>query len=164
MSKNYDWSDQAIETIRQMWQAGKSGSQIARDLGGGLTKGAVIGRIHRSGYQARQKQPLYSPIRNKPAAPRFNLPSPHRPPTALMASRVEAAERRAAKLKCEAMTEAPNGGVTLMELTDRTCRWIFGDPRDEAMKYCGAAKSPDAGPWCPDHRAMAYEPRRERST
>ena len=161
----YYWNDFAIETMRALWQEGKSSAQVARDLGGGLTRNAVLGKLHRLGIQGRPVQPRFTPVHRAPPAPkpRLQLPSPHRQPSALMASRVEAAEKRAAKLKCEAMTEAPNGGVTIMELTDRTCRWAFGDPREASFRFCGMAKSPDSGPWCPDHRAMAYEPRRERS-
>ena len=40
-----DWNDETIAALRQMWLEGMSASQVARQLGGGLSRNAVIGFI-----------------------------------------------------------------------------------------------------------------------
>jgi GcrA cell cycle regulator len=155
----YDWTDAAIETIRQMWQDGKSGSQIARDLGGGLTRNAIIGRIHRSGFQARPTRPLMGALTHRAPAtpkPRLQLPSPHRQPSALMASRVEAAEKRAARLVCEA---APTEGkIAFVNLEPHHCKWPYGSG---PFLFCGDRRD-GKSPYCVAHSKAAFEPARRK--
>ena len=50
------WTDERIDTLRTMWEAGQTASQIAEALGG-VSRNAVIGKAHRLGLQ------LYSPYR-----------------------------------------------------------------------------------------------------
>ena len=46
------WTDERIDTLRRMWEAGQTASQIAEELGG-VSRNAVIGKAHRLGLQAR---------------------------------------------------------------------------------------------------------------
>ena len=58
------WTDERIEALKTMWEAGKTASQIADELGG-VSRNAVIGKAHRLGLQSRP-----SPVKpNEPAAP-----------------------------------------------------------------------------------------------
>lgn len=58
------WTDERIETLKKMWEAGQTASQIAEELGG-VSRNAVIGKAHRLELQARP-----SPVRpNEPAPP-----------------------------------------------------------------------------------------------
>ena len=75
------WTEERIETLRKMWEAGQTASQIAEELGG-VSRNAVIGKAHRLGLQARP-----SPVRpNEPAAV---APAP--PPEPVAAEPVPAA-------------------------------------------------------------------------
>ncbi|WP_353203131.1 GcrA family cell cycle regulator [Sphingomonas sp.] len=57
------WTDERIDTLRRMWEAGQTASQIAEELGG-VSRNAVIGKAHRLGLQSRP-----SPVKpNEPAA------------------------------------------------------------------------------------------------
>ncbi|MEG3165868.1 GcrA family cell cycle regulator [Sphingomonas sp. PB2P19] len=57
------WTDERIETLKTMWEAGQTASQIAEALGG-VSRNAVIGKAHRLELQARP-----SPVRpNDPEA------------------------------------------------------------------------------------------------
>ncbi len=57
------WTDERIETLKKMWEAGQTASQIAEELGG-VSRNAVIGKAHRLELQARP-----SPVKpNEPAA------------------------------------------------------------------------------------------------
>ncbi|MGE7206721.1 GcrA family cell cycle regulator [Sphingomonas sp. NPDC019816] len=65
------WTDERIDTLRTMWEAGQTASQIAEALGG-VSRNAVIGKAHRLGLQARP-----SPVRaNEPAAAAVEAPAP----------------------------------------------------------------------------------------
>jgi len=64
----------------------------------------------------------------------------------------EVAEPR--KFEKEAIPEG--GGVALIDLTERMCRWPIGDPREDDFTFCG--RGIRAGtPYCPDHAGAAYQ-------
>ena len=42
------WTDERVEILTKMWAEGNSASQIAKELGG-VTRNAVIGKVHRLG-------------------------------------------------------------------------------------------------------------------
>jgi GcrA cell cycle regulator len=46
------WTDERIETLRKMWEAGQTASQIAEELGG-VSRNAVIGKAHRLALESR---------------------------------------------------------------------------------------------------------------
>ena len=47
-----NWSDDRVEQLKTLWTEGLSASQIARALGG-VTRNAVIGKVHRLGLAGR---------------------------------------------------------------------------------------------------------------
>ena len=51
------WTDERVETLRKLWLDGKSASQIAAELSNGITRNAVIGKVHRLGLSGRVKAP-----------------------------------------------------------------------------------------------------------
>ena len=46
------WTDERVETLKRMWGEGQSASTIAKELGG-VTRNAVIGKVHRLGLSNR---------------------------------------------------------------------------------------------------------------
>ncbi|MBK1636335.1 GcrA family cell cycle regulator, partial [Rhodovulum adriaticum] len=46
------WTEERVETLKRMWAEGQSASQIAKELGG-VTRNAVIGKVHRLGLSNR---------------------------------------------------------------------------------------------------------------
>ncbi|HSF64779.1 MAG TPA: GcrA family cell cycle regulator, partial [Paracoccaceae bacterium] len=50
------WTDERVETLKKMWAEGQSASQIAKELGG-VTRNAVIGKVHRLGLSNRAGGP-----------------------------------------------------------------------------------------------------------
>ncbi len=69
------WTDERIEQLRRLWAEGHSASQIAGTLGGGVSRNAVIGKIHRLGLSGRVK--TARPAARRPAAP--VAPPPRQP-------------------------------------------------------------------------------------
>src|SRR2546430_17469210 len=62
------WTDERVETLKKLWADGHSASQIAAELGG-ITRNAVIGKVHRLGLAGRAKSPASAaPRQRKPRA------------------------------------------------------------------------------------------------
>ncbi len=49
----------------------------------------------------------------------------------------------------------PLAGVSLLDLSNRQCRWPLGDMIEPAMRFCGH-DAPIGSPYCAAHRAVAY--------
>src|ERR1700741_3654370 len=54
--KSMSWTDERVELLKKLWSDGLSASQIAAELGG-ITRNAVIGKVHRLGLSGRAKSP-----------------------------------------------------------------------------------------------------------
>src|SRR5690348_9934005 len=52
MTQLLNWTDDRVEQLKNLWTEGLSASQIARALGG-VTRNAVIGKVHRLGLAGR---------------------------------------------------------------------------------------------------------------
>ncbi|MDW4548330.1 GcrA family cell cycle regulator [Defluviimonas sp. D31] len=104
------WTDERVETLKKMWAEGQSASQIAKELGG-VTRNAVIGKVHRLGLSNRvggapepkAKAPEAAPkpeprpaAAAKPAAPRAE-PKPAAQSAAAAPQRAEPAQPAAAQ-------------------------------------------------------------------
>jgi len=65
------WTEERVETLKRMWGEGQSASQIAKELGG-VTRNAVIGKVHRLGLSNRagggSQAASKTPAKEKPAA------------------------------------------------------------------------------------------------
>ena len=66
------WTDERVKKLTLLWKSGNSASKIAIDLGEGVSRNAVIGKIHRlglsergSGSIANQTKKLQKKIRDK---------------------------------------------------------------------------------------------------
>ena len=58
--------------------------------------------------------------------------------------------------------EPIDGRLTVVDLTESSCRWPTGNPRDlNTFRYCGAAAL--SGPYCDRHARLAYMPRLPRA-
>ena len=71
------WTDERVEVLKKMWGEGQSASVIAKELGG-VTRNAVIGKVHRLGLSNRVtsttakpavKEKAKAQVKAKPAAP-----------------------------------------------------------------------------------------------
>ncbi|MDX5350966.1 MAG: GcrA cell cycle regulator [Paracoccaceae bacterium] len=199
------WTDERVETLKRMWSEGQSASQIAKELGG-VTRNAVIGKVHRLGLSNRvggkedeDEAPAAPPAaaaaprpeptpRPEPVAPRAEAPRPAAPapaaPAPAAASNVTPLPLRKAivpagqplppqpslnEISPEALAsvrevEKRARKLTLMELTERTCKWPIGDPATDDFWFCGLPSLPGK-PYCEAHVGVAFQPmsaRRDR--
>jgi GcrA cell cycle regulator len=161
------WTDERVELLKKMWIEGQSASQIAKELGG-VTRNAVIGKVHRLGLSNRNggeagngEGPAGAPRRRsagrRPGAEtggrgaagrarggrgrkrRASRAAPIRPGADARAARSCPAgqplppQPSANEISPEALAnvrevEKKARKLTLMELTERTCKWPIGDP------------------------------------
>ena len=94
------WTDERVETLKKMWGEGQSASQIAKELGG-VTRNAVIGKVHRLGLSNRAGSggnagKAAKDKAAKPAAPK--APPKPRATKAAPASKPKAAEKEVEEL------------------------------------------------------------------
>ena len=81
------WTDERVELLKKMWGEGQSASQIAKELGG-VTRNAVIGKVHRLGLSNRTRraprrerdQGQAGPRPSRPKAQPSPRPNPHAKP------------------------------------------------------------------------------------
>src|ERR1041385_2766683 len=66
------WTDERVDQLRSLWTEGLSASQIARVLGQGITRNAVIAKVHRVGV-AGGAPPARIDRPRLPSAPRIHL-------------------------------------------------------------------------------------------
>ncbi len=123
-----EWTEERIETLKNLWGKGFSARQIAEELGG-VTRNAVIGKANRLGLS----KPTKSAITRKQnrvqqvQAPRIVIPEPQ------------------------------GEGATILTLKSTSCRWPIGHPGEENFRFCGARCAAGA-PYCEAHARMAYQP------
>lgn len=200
------WTDERVETLKRMWGEGASASQIAKELGG-VTRNAVIGKVHRLGLSNRNqgddtKATTEAPkakAKAKAAPPKAAKPDPKpepkpEPPAPaveeddddeprtmaavphgtnvtplrkpLMAGQPLPPQPSANEISPEALAkvnavEKTAKKISLMELTERTCKWPIGDPATEKFWFCGLPVQ--AGkPYCEAHVSVAFQPMSSR--
>ncbi len=148
------WTDERVTTLKKLWLDGLSASQIAKQLGG-VTRNAVIGKVHRLGLSGRAAP-------SQPARPAFKAPRPARP-----VSTAPAAPRRmVAEPVSTPVVSAPlptpvhrieePGSATVLTLGAHMCKWPIGDPSSDGFTFCGRRMG-DAGPYCREHAQVAYQ-------
>jgi GcrA cell cycle regulator len=153
------WTDERVELLKKLWSDGLSASQIAAELGG-ITRNAVIGKVHRLGLSGRAKSA-------SSAAPR---PRKARSPMMRIGRasiRGNTALAHAYEMEAEAAPELIDNVIpigqrrTILELTEQTCRWPVGDPGSTEFFFCGG-NTLGGLPYCAYHSRVAYQPASER--
>ncbi|HEY4200900.1 MAG TPA: GcrA family cell cycle regulator [Devosiaceae bacterium] len=175
------WTDERVELLKKLWMEGLSASQIAAELSDGVTRNAVIGKVHRLKLSARAKpssapRPRTNNNTVRPAPRRVASPSgggsshAHTSSVAgiikrsVMRTQVVGATALAVteEMEVEAyvapaaelfIPEAER--VTLLGLNEHTCKWPIGDPLAPDFYFCGR-DSEEGHPYCQFHSRRAY--------
>lgn len=140
----YPWNTENVARLTKLWGEGFSAGLIADEMQGGLTRCSVIGKVHRLGLIRP-----YGPVHSKrlPAQGRrrkyYPKPREQRPP--------RFTERPAPPPP--RITEPVSRGLSILELTDSTCKYPYGDR--PPFTFCGAT-SMDDSPYCSWHSARCF--------
>ncbi|WGW05151.1 GcrA family cell cycle regulator [Tropicibacter oceani] len=193
------WTDERVELLKKMWGEGQSASQIAKELGG-VTRNAVIGKVHRLGLSNRAGGGAATPPtkaeakpKAKPEAKAKPVKKPEPAPAEVADQEPEAKPAAAApapqpisparkqiipagqplppqpsanEISPEALAkvsaiEKKAKKLTLMELTERTCKWPVGDPATDDFWFCGLPVQ-QGKPYCEAHVGVAFQPMSSR--
>ena len=165
------WTEERVETLKRLWTEGLSASQIAARLAQGVTRNAVIGKVHRLNLAGRAQQPRSTVPRvrqsREPSHP-GRKPSIHLPTAGsnalkpMMRAEMQPRAIPMPEPKPLRLLDLPKDGrVTILHLSDKTCKWPNGDPGSEDFCFCGH-KPRDGSPYCEYHSRLAYQPLQDR--
>lgn len=167
-----NWTDERVELLRKLWSEGLSASQIAAQLGG-VSRNAVIGKVHRLKLSARGRATA-SPARQKKSSQGSSgvktaarAASTARPMTMTIGATALQAQFDAEPVARQVLRPVANVVVPisrrlqLIQLTERTCKWPNGDPLTEDFNFCGNDAA-ETGPYCSYHARIAFQPPSER--
>ncbi|QIB34441.1 GcrA family cell cycle regulator [Ancylobacter pratisalsi] len=161
-----NWTDERVELLKKLWSEGLSASQIAAELGG-VTRNAVIGKVHRLGLSGRAKAmtaaaPRQRKPRPAPASTASARPMVHGNTALATATRVMA-EPEPQELPDPVANVIPMAErCTILDLNEFTCRWPVGDPGKEDFFYCGS-RTKIGTTYCAFHARIAYQPVQDRN-
>ena len=173
-----NWTDERVALLAKLWAEGLSASQIARQLGG-VTRNAVIGKVHRLKLSGRAKTTT-SPNRAKKTSTSTEEVQRTRTTAASTSQlRVRPMVMGNNALKTEMLLDGaaeqryqtssePNVFVmptsrrlALVQLSEKTCRWPVGDPMSADFSFCGHEPR-EGSPYCSFHSKLAFQPASER--
>lgn len=150
------WTEERVKRLRTLWSSGESASQCAAKLGG-ITRNAVISKVHRIGLAGRAtknrsrfvpRQPIQ---RSKPKAVK---PAPQK-----KSSTVQDLLKSLPTEPLPPIDTMP-AAVSMNDLASHHCRAITVDylPFDASAKiYCGQRKVLGT-PYCEDHCRRYFAP------
>ena len=188
------WTDERVETLKKMWGEGQSASQIAKELGG-VTRNAVIGKVHRLGLSNRagsggnastkaapkekpaaaakpapkpaaKAKPASTPPKEEPELDENGIPISAARRAIIPAGQPLPPQPSANEISPEALAkvnevEKTAKKISLMELTEKTCKWPVGDPATDDFWFCGLAVQ-QGKPYCEAHVGVAFQPMSSR--
>ncbi len=178
------WTDERVNLLKKMWGEGQSASQIAKELGG-VTRNAVIGKVHRLGLSNRAgAAPAPAPekkvAKSEPASPAPETKSAVRTISQTKVVEVAITPRKPIVPAGQPLPPQPSANeispetlasvrevektakkITLMELTERTCKWPIGDPATDDFWFCGLGVQ-QGKPYCEAHVSVAFQPMSSR--
>lgn len=151
------WTADRIDRLKVLFGDGLSCGLIAKDLGDGISRNAVIGKINRMGLRPPEKrQPsVCKPARTSAGRSRKSRTEPAKPLTLFW--------RPHDKPPLIPETDepvvvdfVPTNPVRLVDAGEFICRWPLGEPSSE-MLVCGEPTRDQLGcPYCSIHAARAY--------
>lgn len=159
MTNRMDWTEGRLTTVKEMWLAGSTASEIGKAIG--TSRNAVMGRISRMKLPRRtsDSKALTAKLVARPQVKR----KPPKMPSKKGMNRAEVILRNAEFLKIvepfeEVVLDISCRNVSLLELkTFGMCRWPFGDVRAGGVTYCGNDCNVKDS-YCAPHKVLAYRP------
>ncbi len=161
------WNDERVEQLKKLWGEGLSASQIASRLGG-VTRNAVIGKVHRLGLSGRATTSRLKSHRPRPRAAAAAAAAKRMGNKSRFGQVGNPALRALYQPDAEPYVPAVEELVipmaerkTIQTLTECHCRWPIGDPQLPDFHFCGKTKV--AGlPYCEFHARRAFQPPQAR--
>jgi GcrA cell cycle regulator len=135
------WNEELTEKATAMWENGASAKEISNELGCGITRNAIIGKMHRLGVERINPEPVKRIIKPLPPREQNDRSIPYKelpiPPTE------------------DKFKEPVFGMIPLVELSANGCKFPSGEGAE--IVFCG---KPQVGefPYCAAHARIVYRP------
>ena len=159
------WTDERVEQLKKLWSEGLSASQIAGRLGG-VTRNAVIGKVHRLGLSGRATTSRLKTHRPRSRAVAAAKRAPAKQPRFALFGNPELRalyqpEAEPFVPSAEELVIPASERKTIQTLVECSCRWPIGDPQHADFHFCGKNKVPGL-PYCEFHARRAFQPPQPR--
>ena len=202
------WTEERVKKLTLLWKSGNSASKIAVELGEGVSRNAVIGKIHRLGLSERgsglgpKGTKKSSKNQSDDLSTSDKIPNDFISDLKLEQSEKRKGKKRGRKPSIKKLINNENTSdsiskindnflsesgelesevdqatlanmrkieknakkLSLLELTEKTCKWPIGDPATSEFWFCGHP-SEQGKPYCETHVSIAFQPvttRREK--
>lgn len=127
------WTEDRVMRLKRLWAQGLSARQVSADLGGGLTRNAVLAKVWRLGLSDGR-------VRGESRTGRL---------------RVTASNLAPGLDPAPATPPSPGlDAVSVLSVRRTDCRWPYGDPGLPGFVLCGSPVS--RGAYCAAHADLAY--------
>ena len=162
------WTDERVDLLKKLWTEGLSASQIANRLGG-VTRNAVIGKVHRLGLSGRATTSRAKPVRprkrvvkssSKLVRNKYNNSMTGTNTNKALEPRGIASQDVVTR-HYEELFIPPEERKSILTLKENNCRWPIGDPTDDDFHFCGKDRVPGS-PYCEHHACVAFQPVQSR--
>ena len=141
------WNEENTKKLRELWKKGFTASQIAARILG-KSRNAIIGRAHRLNLESRAKS-------KKPTL-KIKVENDN-----ISEAKTQRLGRKARfkALILDRNFEPENPIYNLENLTDETCRYPLGHPKnDPSFHFCGR-KPFDKSVYCRLHLILCFQPK-----
>lgn len=142
------WTETRIDDLKALNKQGLSASAIAARLGNGISRNAVIGKLHRMGIRVSADRPGGARL----AAGRKRKRTLEPKLTTQVRSRLRPDLDMLAALRAMPDPE-PGSTVSLQDLEAHQCRFPYGEKAP--FRFCGCAVS-EGLPYCDKHAAKCF--------
>ena len=156
------WTRARVELLHARWTQGASARRISWELGDGISRSAVLGKVYRLGIGDLSPRSGI-PVRGPSRAEGYQEVGVSRELTAKELMQHRAMVNRIAGNEARVVDSGLDAAIpvrqrrSLLELTQMTCRWPVGDPCHPGFFFCGAAPAQGA-PYCRLHGTRAHRP------
>ena len=139
------WTEEKVETLKELWGKGSTASQIAEIIGG-ISRNAVIGKAHRLNLSAK--------IKTRAATSNKNFDS------SMLENNNKSKRERKSKFKSLIIEKdfEPENPKLLEALDEDCCKWPIGHPDEKDFYFCGRS-SLKGFSYCKLHLLYAYQPK-----
>jgi hypothetical protein len=149
MSRNFVWTDEAVETLKILWAQGNvTTAQISAVLG--VSKNAVCGKVHRLKLKSHSRFNQVIPgVARSRVARDVNKTQAARPPMTSPSPKVVTMS--------EVGTDHVNLNIPLVDLEAFQCHWVtIESSRTTPAFYCGNPVKQNGKDYCAHHHARVY--------
>ena len=147
------WNDERVELLKKLWAEGLSASQIASKMGG-VTRNAVIGKVHRLGLSGRAT----------PAKPQrgCSFDELSDAPESTVAEIEDAKPIISEPDYANPISLSGEDRMTVSNLRNNMCKWPIGDPATDDFHFCGQSAAMGKS-YCAYHAKLAFQPTQRKS-